>query len=66
MENPPDAKYKMRVEARGVAGDGKPSLQTLEQDVKPPLFRRWTMLTLDGDTYKKFGSLVAWRVTLGR
>ena len=54
----------MRVEAHGVATNGLPSIQTLEQDVKPPVFRRWTSLTLEGDAYKKFGSLVAWRVTL--
>jgi hypothetical protein len=62
--NPPEAKYKMRVELRGVAPNGNPTQQTLEQEVKPPLFRRWTSLPLGGDDYKKFGVLVAWRVTL--
>ena len=64
VANPPDAKYTMRVEAHGVATNGLPSVKTLEADVKPPLFRRWTTLTLDGDAYKQFGSLVAWRVSL--
>ena len=64
VANPAEAKYKIRAELRGVAADGTPAAKTLEQDVKPPLFRRWTSLTLGGGDLKKFGTLVAWRVTL--
>ena len=63
-KNSTAVKYKIRAELRGVSTNGTPSLQTLQQDVKPAFFRRWTSLTLDGEDYKQFGSLVAWRVTL--
>jgi hypothetical protein len=41
-------------------------LKTLETEVAPGTFRQWTSLTLGGDDYKNFGSVVAWRVTLWR
>jgi hypothetical protein len=60
----PAEKLKIRVEARGVALDGTPSMRTLETEVSAGRFSHWTKFTLTGDDYKKFGSLVAWRATL--
>ena len=59
-----DEKLKVRVEARGVATNGSPSLKTFEAPVTAGRFSRWTKFTLDGDAYQKFGNVVAWRVTL--
>ena len=59
-----DGKLKLRVELRGVGERGLPKLQSLETEVTPGTFSRWANLTLGGDDYKTFGSVVAWRVTL--
>lgn len=59
-----DAKLKLRVELRGIGADGLPSQSALEKEVTPGLFRSWTSLKFDGDEFKQFGSLVAWRTTL--
>jgi hypothetical protein len=66
VENPSAAKYELRVELRGIGEGSKPTQTTLEQEVTPPLLRRWNSLTLGGADYKKFGELVAWRATLWR
>ena len=66
VENPSATKYKLRVELRGIATDGKPTRTTLEQEAPPPLLRRWKSLTLSGADYRSFGELVAWRATLWR
>jgi hypothetical protein len=58
------AKLKLRVELRGVGANNLPRQITLEQDVKPKFFRRWTSLALSGVGYKNFGTIVAWRATL--
>jgi len=60
----PDEQLKLRVEVRGVAPDGSPSLKTFESPVIAGFFSRWTQFSLAGDTYRKFGSVVAWRATL--
>jgi hypothetical protein len=60
----PDEKLKVRVEARGVAPDGTPTLKVFETEVAAGKYSRWTKFTLTGDPYTKFGSLVAWRSTL--
>jgi len=36
----------------------------LNADVTPGIFRKWTPLKLDGDEFKNFGSVVAWRATI--
>jgi hypothetical protein len=59
-----DAKLKLRAELRGIGDRGLPSQTVLETEIAPGLFRSWTSLPLGGDDLKKFGSLVAWRVTL--
>ena len=58
------APLKLRVELRGIGGDGMPRQATLEQAVTPHFFRHWNSLTLGGADYKNLGELVAWRVTL--
>lgn len=62
--NAKDAKLKLRAELRGIGDGGLPRLATLETNVTPGFFRKWTSLPLAGDDLKNFGSLVAWRVTL--
>lgn len=59
-----DANLKLRAELRGIGDGGLPRLTTLETNVTPGFFRSWTSLPLGGDDLQKFGSLVAWRVTL--
>ena len=58
------AELKLRVELRGISADGMPRKVTLEQTVEPHFFRHWNSLTFGGNGYKKFGELIAWRVTL--
>jgi hypothetical protein len=36
----------------------------LEQTVSQTGFSKWTILTLSGEEYQKFGDLAAWRATL--
>jgi hypothetical protein len=57
-------KLKLRVELRGIGAGGMPKRTALEQTVTPKFFRSWTSLELDGDDYKNFGEVVAWRATL--
>jgi hypothetical protein len=66
VENPSAAKYKLRIELRGIGADGKPTQTMLEQEAPPPFLRRWNSLTLGGADFKSFGGLVAWRATLWR
>lgn len=60
----PDEKIKIAVELRGVGAGGVPALTTLETNVVPGTFRRWTAIPLAGEDYKNFGRVNAWRVTL--
>ncbi len=66
VENPSAAKYKLRIELRGIGTSGKPTQTMLEQEAPPPLLSRWDSLTLGGADYKNFGELIAWRATLWR
>jgi hypothetical protein len=61
---PGDAKLTLRVEMRSDARGKTPVLKTLEKEVKPRGFSRWTSIPFTGDDYKKFGDVTAWRVTL--
>jgi hypothetical protein len=57
-------KAKLRAELRGLLTNSIATV-TLEEPVKKSgLFANWTDFTITGDEYKKFGELVAWRVTL--
>jgi hypothetical protein len=62
----PWAPLKLRLELRGSAEGNLPKRLTLDQALLNPggLFGRWTGVTLNGEDYKKFGAVVAWRVTL--
>ena len=62
----PAERLKLRVELRSVGAANQPQLKTLEAEVTPSTFSQWTELTLGGEDYKKFGNVVAWRVTLWR
>jgi hypothetical protein len=55
---------KLRVELKGVGAHSFPTQATLEQTVTPRLFHHWTSLTFNGQDYKNFGVLAAWRATL--
>ncbi len=66
VENPAAAKYKLRIELRGIGAAGKPTRSFREVEVSPPLLRRWDYLVLGGADYRNFGQLVAWRATLWR
>jgi hypothetical protein len=59
-----DANLKLRAELRGVGDRSLPTQTVLETNVTAHFFRSWTSLPLGGDDYRRFGSLVAWRVTL--
>lgn len=54
----------LRVELRGTAKGNLPSEAKLEIPVEITGAGHWTALTLDGDNYKNFGEVTAWRVTL--
>ena len=58
------ATLKLRVEIRGIAQGNQPRQTALETEAKPGWLSRWTSLTFNGDEYKSFGELTAWRVTL--
>jgi len=62
--NARDAKLNLRVEFRGAGLGGLPCQVTVEKAVAAGSHRRWTSLALADQDYKKFGGLVAWRVTL--
>ena len=62
--NAKGVKLKLRAELRGVGEHSMPRQTVLETEVTPGFFRSWTPLKLEGDELRKFGALVAWRVTL--
>ncbi|HTL18532.1 MAG TPA: hypothetical protein VL793_14950 [Patescibacteria group bacterium] len=55
-----------RVELRGITEGRLPRQTVLEQALTNPggSSSHWTELTLNGEAYKTFGSVTAWRVTL--
>lgn len=53
----------LRLELRG-GPPPRPKTLTLEQPVRDGIFARWTPITLDGERYKKFGEVIAWRATV--
>ena len=57
--------HTLRVELRGTGPDGLPSKATFELPLpKKHAFSHWEYLKFDGDAYRKFGEMSAWRVTL--
>jgi len=58
-------KLQLRVELRGIAEANLPRRLVLERNVEPSgRYGRWTSLVLDGEEYRQFGEVTAWRVTL--
>jgi hypothetical protein len=60
----PRQKAKLRVELRGAAKGNVPSEKTIETEVTLTGISKWAALKLEGEEYKKFGEVTAWRVTL--
>jgi hypothetical protein len=57
-------KLKLRAELRGLLTNSLETV-TLEEPVKKGgFFGNWARFTIGGDQFKKFGELMAWRVTL--
>jgi hypothetical protein len=64
-KGPFENKLKLRLEVRGIAQGNLPKQLVVESPVQPPSwFSRWNSLSLNGDDYKQFGEVTAWRVTL--
>jgi len=57
-------KAKLRVELRGSAKGNLPSEKTIETEVTMSSVSHWAAVKLEGEDYKKFGEVTAWRVTL--
>jgi len=57
-------KAKLRVELRGSAKGNVPTEKTIETEVTMTGISHWADVKLDGEEYKKFGEVTAWRVTL--
>lgn len=59
------APLRLRVELRGVAQGNLPKQAVIERAVdRRRWFTQWDSLELVGEEYKRFGDVVAWRVTL--
>lgn len=55
---------KLRIEMRGVLGKEKTSASLETTVQRRGWLSKWSSATLQGEEYKKFGELVAWRATL--
>ncbi len=57
---------RLRLELRGIAQANLPKRLVIEEPVETTGRRwsHWTDITLDGDRFKQFGEVTAWRVTL--
>jgi hypothetical protein len=65
VRNRAAAPLTLRVELRGTPKGAVLSHTILVAEVKPTgWFGRWTMLPIQGDDYRQFGEVTAWRVTL--
>jgi|APCry1669191812_1035378.scaffolds.fasta_scaffold10009_3 hypothetical protein len=63
-KNSDGQKLKLRLELRGVTAANLPKLKTLETEVAAGKYSQWTSLALDGDEFKTFAAITAWRATL--
>jgi hypothetical protein len=55
----------LRIELRGVVEGKVPKQTVLEEQIeKSGWLSHWTKLTLDGDDYRNFGEVTAWRATI--
>lgn len=55
---------RLRLELRGTAKGNLPSEITLETEGRITGTSRWAKLFLDGERFKSFGAITAWRATL--
>ena len=55
---------KLQAELRGVIGNSITNMVLVIPVKKNGLFSNWTNFKIEGDDFKKFGELAAWRVTL--
>jgi hypothetical protein len=60
----PKQKAKLRIELRGSAKGNLPSEKTIDTEVTLTGISKWAAVKLEGEDYKKFGEVTAWRVTL--
>jgi hypothetical protein len=60
----PGAALKLRVELRGAQGRDSTKAMIEGNAIKRGSFSEWSAATLQGDEFRKFGDLVAWRATL--
>ncbi|HAV63551.1 MAG TPA: hypothetical protein DCY13_14440 [Verrucomicrobiales bacterium] len=59
--------YVLKLELLGRVVQGRPLRQTIEEKVgSTRRSSRWSAIEFSGEEYKKFGQVVAWRVTLWR
>ncbi|MSU56728.1 MAG: hypothetical protein EXS35_00850 [Pedosphaera sp.] len=58
------AKLKLRAELRGKATGQLPRETTLETAVESRGLSKWSALKFEGEAYRNFGEVTAWRVTL--
>lgn len=59
-----NGQLKLRLELLS-SGDTAQKTIVLESPVTPPrFFSKWTPLHLDGEEFKRFGKLIAWRATV--
>ena len=63
-KNAGEAKLKIQLELRGVSTNSLPKFKTLTATATTGFLDNWTSLTLDGEEYKSFGAVTAWRATL--
>src|SRR5690348_3896419 len=62
---PKSRELKLRVELRGVTEGDVPKSRTIEAMVHPHgWFSHWAYVKLEGEEYKKFGPVTAWRATM--
>ena len=57
-------KLTVRLDLRGPLEGPLPKTKTLEAEIAPGTSGEWTKINFNGDEYKSFGSIVAWRTTL--
>ena len=58
------SKLKLRAEMRCLLGDNLHTVTIEEPAIKNGHFSSWSEFRIEGDDYKSFGQLAAWRVTL--
>lgn len=60
-----EKKLQIQLELRGVGTTNNlPKFKLLTAEATTGFFENWTPLTLDGDEYKSFGAVTAWRASL--